>query len=133
VLVDASPALGSTISASVPPTIRLRFTMVCREDGVTFLAARLNSAAGAPCVALYTGGNGVDARAGKASLIEVSGTVYAGGNGDGGAACPLPVDLTSVEVTSQPAPIGGFGVVLPFYYDTCFVSQTLPVSYRLVP
>src|SRR5512140_318062 len=74
-LIDSVPPEGSTISLSAPPTILLRFKVVCGEDGVTFLAAQLNTAAGPSCAGLDTTGSGVDARAGKATEIDVSGSV----------------------------------------------------------
>ena len=129
-LIASVPPPGSTISLSAPPTILLRFKVVCRDDGVTFLAAQLNTAAGPSCISLQTTGNGVDARSGKATEIDAQGSVYPSSFGT--TACPIPVDLTSVDVTSAPSQGGGLGVIAPFYYDTCYVNQRFPLNYEVV-
>jgi hypothetical protein len=123
-LVSSSPPQDGAIPASAVPSLVISFSMVCKEDGVTFLAAQLKTASGVVCVDLGTVGNGVDAQAGKPSMITVTAMAP--------PQCPLPAEVTSLEVTSV-GTVGGWGVFVPFYSDTCFVGQSFPVDYKLVP
>jgi hypothetical protein len=113
------------VPASAFPSIQFNFSVVCKNDGRTWLAARLKTGSGVPCVDLWTTGNGLDAQAGKAGAISVTFL--------GGPECPLPVEVTELEVTSASSTVGGWGVSVPLYFDTCFVNQSFPVDYKLVP